>query len=67
VAVAEICERQPDVTLALVGCIVHCHQQPFSIEALLPSSVIVLVVSFPCLISLSIITLLACSRMPVTG
>ena len=27
-AIAEIWERQPDVTLALVGRIVHRHQQP---------------------------------------
>ena len=30
----EIRERQPDVTLALVGCIVHRHQQPLAVRAL---------------------------------
>src|SRR5512136_2887659 len=34
VPVAEVGEWQPDVTLALVGSVVHCHQQPFSIEGL---------------------------------
>ena len=29
-AVAEVCKRQPHVTLALVGCIVHRHQQPLA-------------------------------------
>ena len=33
-AVAEIRERQPHVTLAWVGGIVHCYQQPVSIRAL---------------------------------
>ena len=33
-AAAEVRERQPDVALALVGGIVHGHQQPFAAGAL---------------------------------
>ena len=32
--VAKVCKRQPHVTLALVGCIVHRHQQPLASGAL---------------------------------
>src|ERR1700730_5076702 len=34
VLAGEICKQQPDVTLALVGCVVHRHDQPLAARAL---------------------------------